>query len=216
MSIKRFLDVPTLYHFGRHLMTGGLPFRQWVPLYGLDDPTERVADIGAGPADILRHVRPDRLPAFYLAVDLDERYTAAARRRAASKGLKAEFVILDLRRLPTDEAIRRQLLDALDRHAITRVLLLGLIHHIDDTSAESTLRLLRDAPSVRTIVTQDPVRLPHGGLNNFLADHDRGAHIRFEADSDALFARAGWTNVTKTFTHPGFKPITYIHYTARR
>ena len=213
---RRLLDLPSIYHYGRHLMTGGLPFREWVTLYGLDDATQRVADIGAGPADILRYVRRDRLPAHYVAVDLDERYTAAARRRAASVGLDAEFIIMDLRRLTADAGVRAQLLDALARHAVNRVLLLGLLHHIPDEAVVSTLSLLRNAPTVRRVVTQDPVRLPHRGLNNFLVDRDRGEHIRRAEASDALVARAGWTDVKTTYTHPGFRPITYIHYTMSR
>ena len=214
--MKRFLDVPPIYHYGRHLMTGGLPFRQWVKLYGLDDPNERIADIGAGPADILRYVRRDRLPEFYLAIDVDERLHRRGRRRAAAKSLRAAFVLMDLRRLPTDAAVRRQLLETIEEHRITRVLLLGLLHHINDEAAISTLRLVREASTVRTIVTQDPIRLEHGGLNNFLVARDRGEHVRIEAASDALFAASGWSNVRKTFTHPGLRSITYVHYTASR
>src|SRR4051812_5056142 len=88
---KRILDLPTAYHYCRHLMTGGLPFRQWVNLYGLNDPMERIADLGAGPCDILRYVCGERLPSFYLAVDVDDRYLDAAKRRIGQLNLNADF-----------------------------------------------------------------------------------------------------------------------------
>lgn len=193
-------------------MTGGMPFRQWCEQYGLTDPTQRVADLGCGPGDILRYLAPDRKPAFYLGLDMSPAYLRAAGRNARNAGLDAAFLQMDLSKIPSDAAVRDEVCDVLRQHRITRVLMLGVLHHIDDVSARATLDLLKDVDAVRELVTSDVVYVPRNRINNFFCDWDRGEHVRDEVGYDALAASAGWPNHRKFWTSPGLSAIKYLHY----
>lgn len=206
------LSHPLLYHYMRQVISLGLPFRAWAKEYGLTGAPERIADIGCGPADILRYVKKDSRPEYYLGLDMSERYLDAARQRASRIGLDSKFIAMDLERLPTDEALRRDVIDLLEEHRITRVLLLGVVHHIDDESALTTLNLIHSAPTVQTLVTQDVVYLPGRWLNNKFCDWDRGEFVRDEPGFDALAERSDWPRFTKSWTSPGLWPIRYNHY----
>jgi len=213
MSLKTgLLADPRLYHHLRQVLTGGMPFHRWVDLFGLSDPTERIADIGCGPADILRYLDAGSLPGFYLGVDLSQRYLDVAGVRADAMSLPSRFVLMDLDRLPTDPAVQRELAALLLEHAITRVLLLGVLHHISDDAAIATLELAHEVPSVRSVLTTDVVYLPERTINNLLCDWDRGEHVREEGEYDALVGRSPWLHARKTTSHPGFSFITYLHY----
>ncbi|HEX8340785.1 MAG TPA: class I SAM-dependent methyltransferase [Tepidisphaeraceae bacterium] len=217
---KAILANPTAYHYLRHALTGGLPLRQWAALAGLREPGRRVADLGCGPADILRHVPADAKPAFYLGIDTEDRYLDAARRRAAKIGLASRFLRLDLSALVTDAGVQAQLVAALDEAGIDTVLLFGVVHHLDDASALNTFAVLRRARTVRRVVTQDVIRLPGGGVgrrvNDFFVGLDRGEHIRTEEGYATLAARSGWDTFNTTWTHPGLSAIRYIHYVYER
>jgi SAM-dependent methyltransferase len=212
----RLMAPPALYHYLRHAMLGGIPFGSYVRRYGLADPSERVADVGCGPADILRYLAPGRRPAFYLGLDVSPAYLAAARRRAARARLPAEFLAVDLHRLPEDASVRATVRGLLDRHRITTVLLLGVVHHICDAAARVTLDLIHSAPTVRKLITWDAVYLPVGGLgarvNNFLAAQDRGRHVRDEGGYDALAAGSRWEHYSKFWSSPGLSAVRWIHY----
>jgi SAM-dependent methyltransferase len=210
------LSNPGLYHHLRQILTGGMPFGRWVELYGLDDPTERVADIGCGPSDILRYVRPGSGPNFYVGVDLSERYLGVAEKRARRLGVESKFIRMDLDHLATDAALQRELIETLEKHRITRVLLLGVLHHISDDAGRTTLNLAHDVATVDSVVTSDVVYVPDGTLNNLLCDWDRGEFVRDEQGYDDLVRSSSWPNHRKAFTHPGFSFIRYLHYLLSR
>ncbi len=157
VDLRRFLANPTFYHYIRQIATGGLPFRQWVRLYGLDSPTERVADLGCGPADILRYLDGSHRPEFYLGIDISQPYLEAARHRAGAAGIPARFLKLDLDRLPSDPSVQQSLVELLEAEQIKRVLLLGVLHHIPDDSAATTLELIHRVPCVESLITQDVI-----------------------------------------------------------
>jgi SAM-dependent methyltransferase len=209
---KNILSSPTVYHYARHMATGGLPFRQWARLYGLTDPRERVADLGCGPADILRYVSREHRPDFYLGIDISDEYLDAARSRAAAAQCPAEFLNIDLTRIPRDEALRSRIVSLLEEHGITRVLLLGVMHHIGDEAIITTLDMVHRAATVRTMVTQDVVRIPGRRINNRYCDMDRGQFIRDEAGYDAVMARSAWPQRRKFWTSPRLPLLRYLHY----
>jgi|SRR5688500_11364917 SAM-dependent methyltransferase len=203
---------PTLYHYLRQVMAGGMPFERYVDKYGLADPGERVGDIGCGPADMLRYLGPGRRPAFYLGVDISQAYLDAARARANKAGVESEFARMDLDRIPHDAAVRQQLVDLLDRHRITTALLLGVVHHINDEAARTTIDLIHSASTVRKLITWDVVYLPGRRLNNFLCDQDRGQFVRTEPAYDALAAGSRWARHEKWWSSPRVSMIKYLHY----
>jgi SAM-dependent methyltransferase len=215
-SPYRMLSNPTLYHYTRQTFTGGMPFSRFIRIYGLDDPGERVADLGCGPADILRRLSRDRQPRYYLGIDISDVYLNAARRRAEVAGIHAEFLNLDLTQLAGNKDIQDRLISLLEEKRISRVLLLGVLHHIPDSAAEKTLELVHRAGCVRSVVTQDVVLIKGHAMNNLLCRLDRGCHVRDEAGYDILASRTPWRRFSKDWTCTGFKFIKYIHYEFQR
>lgn len=210
--IKRILSHPVCYHYIRQIMTGGLPFREWIRLYGFDDPHQCIADLGCGPADILRYLSPDCRPGFYMGVDISERYLDSARRRAAKAGVDAEFYALDLARLPHDREVQKRLVDLLESRKISRVLLMGVLHHIDDQSARTTLETIYQAATVQSLIIADVVKIQGRFLNNMYCRMDRGEFIRSEAGYDALIAKSAWRIRSKHWTTPGASFVKNLHY----
>ena len=213
---KRFLNHPSIYFWARHVAMLGLPFRQWVRLYGLDDPAQRVGDIGCGPADILRYVARERLPSRYVGVDVSEVYLDRAKLRAKRCGVDAEFVQIDLTLLNDDPATRRALTEVLHNNRVSRVLLLGIIHHIDDESSLRLFDLLAGVPTIQTIVTQDVVMIDDARINNAYARRDRGQFVRDVPSYLRLFKNAKWHVSRTDWTSPGLWPVKYVHFTLER
>jgi SAM-dependent methyltransferase len=213
---EQVLRSPALYHGLRQVLTGGMPFRRWTALYGLNDRTQRIADIGCGPADILRYVDPGGGPGFYLGIDLSQRYLDVAARHAERNGTDHRLVRMDLDRLHSDATLQEEFRGLLERHGITRVLLLGVLHHVSDEAALLTLDRAYDVPSVQSVVTSDVVYRPDATLNNLLCDWDRGSFVRDEDGYDDLLRRSPWALSKKTVTHPGFRFIQYLHYLLTR
>lgn len=209
---SRLLSNPSLYHYLRQILTGGMPFDDWVRLYGFNDPSRRIADLGCGPADMLRFLGDGRRPEFYLGVDISQPYLDAARARADRAEVDSEFVRMDLDRLPSDPEVQAELTELLETRGVTRVLLLGVIHHIPDDSARTTLNLAHGVRSVSDLFTSDVVYVPDQRLNNVLCDWDRGEYVRDEHAYDTLAASSAWPFFEKTFTLPRFSFIKYLHY----
>jgi SAM-dependent methyltransferase len=209
---RPLLARPTLYHYLRQVVAGGIRFDQYVERYGLCDPGQRIADIGCGPADILRYVRPERRPQFYLGLDISARYLDAARARARRAGIDAELMRLDLDRIPSDDVVRGELRGLLERHRITTALLLGVVHHIDDLAARTTIDLVHSVESVRRLITWDVMYLPGQRVNNFLCDQDRGVHVRDLPGYDELAGSTAWPRHERFFSSPRAGLITYVHY----
>lgn len=213
---KGILSNATLYHYARQIVTGGLPLLQWSELYGLTDAKQRIADLGCGPADILRYLSRTRRPAFYLGIDVSEGYLRAARQRSEKCNVDAELVAMDLSRLPTDSNVQQRLVELLEEHRITRVLLMGVIHHIDDASALQTLNLVAGVRTVQNMITQDVIRIPGAWINNRYCDADRGVHIRDEGGYDSLISRSAWPKHRKFWSSPRLRFVKYIHYELSR
>ena len=210
--MKRFLSHPTFYHYARQVMTLGLPLKQFVRQFGLDDPSARVADLGCGPVDLLRYLSPEKRPAFYLGLDVSDEYLDYARRRAAKLQMPATFEAFDLTRLADSETHRAAVAEKLSTAQADRALLLGVLHHIDDASALSTLETLSRVPTLQRVFTWDVLIAPGRRINNYLARNDRGTFVRTEAQYDALLAKSAWRVGRKFWTHPGLAAVDYLHY----
>jgi ubiquinone/menaquinone biosynthesis C-methylase UbiE len=125
-------------------------------------PEDRILDVGCGTARILRYLSVAR----YVGIDNNVRCISAARERYQNGG---QFVVGDV--------------GALSMHPDDRfdiVLAIGILHHIDDASAE---RLL--ATSARVLATNgrmviaDPVFVPgQSPVAKFLIGLDRGCNVR--------------------------------------
>jgi len=135
----------------------------------------RVLDVGCGTAQILDHLTE----CTYVGVDFSDRYIEAAMRRY---GNRATFVRSEATAAPFERW----------RDSIDCVLMLGLLHHLDDHEAIELFRAL--APSLApggVAVSVDPtVSSETHPLGRFLAAHDRGRNVRDPAAYAALASRA--------------------------
>jgi SAM-dependent methyltransferase len=147
-------------------------------------PGERILDIGCGPAYLL-----DDLPAVhYVGFDTDARYLAYARERYGHRG---EFILSEY-----NETQR-------ERHApFDGILLMGLIHHLDDSQASDLLQLLAQSltPNGRAI-TLDPCFTPdQSRIARFMARNDRGQFVRDELGYVSLVKRC-FADVSQRVMH---------------
>ena len=127
------------------------------------EPGHRVLDVGCGPAYYF-DAFPDGID--YVGYDTDADYIAWARARYGARG-----------RFHVDtytEAHRAS------QAPFDRVLLLGLLHHLDDDAAEGLLALAaRSLRSGGVVVTLDPCFDPAlFAYQNWFAANDRGRYVR--------------------------------------
>lgn len=209
---KNFLSNPFFYHYSRQVLLLGMPLKTWAAYGNYYNKNERIADLGCGPADILRCIDPLNKPAFYLGIDHSVRYLKQAALRAAKIKLPSTFINLNLDLLPANEGIKTQLVKSLDEYQITTVNLFGVIHHLYDPAVVSTINAVFDSPSVRSLNTQDVVLLARNPVNNFYASLDRGEYVRTEEQYDALFKKTKWKKMDKAWSRAGVRKVKYIHY----
>lgn len=141
-------------------------------------PGHKVLDVGCGPAYYV-----DRLPADveYHGFDTDTRYIAWARQRF---GARATF------HLDTYTEAHRQRLPRFDR-----VLLMGLLHHLNDDEADGLLALIGRslAPGGVVVALDTCLDDSLSRFQRWLAKKDRGQFVRetaaFHAIGERAFAR---------------------------
>jgi SAM-dependent methyltransferase len=175
-NVLSALRHPTLYVLAQRLVGADRARRECIAALGLR-PAERLLDLGCGPAYYL-----DVLPAVdYHGFDTDARYIAHARARW---GRRAHFRC---------EAFGERHLAELER--FDAAMLLGLLHHLDDAEASALLGLVARAlgPSGRAVALDTFVDEQQSFVARFLAERDRGRHVRhpraFVALAEPHFAR---------------------------
>jgi SAM-dependent methyltransferase len=159
----------------RPLIVGGIDNS---PGYDLLDagPDDVIIDVGCGTGDALNYLRSFRA---YYGFDVDAQAIETARIRASRLGVDARFEARQLEE--SDLANLRP----------TRVMLAGLLHHLQDEPAIGLLRMLARTPSVRRIATIDIVYLKGEYISNALAYMDRGRECRWAEGYLDLAERAG-------------------------
>jgi SAM-dependent methyltransferase len=135
----------------------------------------RVLDVGCGTAQILEH-----LPACtYVGIDFSDRYIEAAKRRY---GDRATFLLTEATAAPFDRW----------RGNVDCILMLGLLHHLDDADSVSLFRAAGPALAPDgVVIAVDPTVSPDTHpLGRFLAARDRGRNVRAPAAYAALASQA--------------------------
>ncbi|MBP6793400.1 MAG: class I SAM-dependent methyltransferase [Saprospiraceae bacterium] len=209
---KRFLSIPAFYHYSRQYLLLGMPLRKWAEIGNYFNSEERIADLGCGPSDILRILRKDQLPEFYLGIDISDVYLDKAKKRAAKIGLNAEFVCMDLNALSKSPSIREDLIKTIDKYKITTVNMFGVLHHLDDQAAISSLNTLYECSTIQSLNTQDVLIIADHLINNFYVSLDRGSYVRTEKEYDDLLHQSHWKEVEKCWSVAGLSKVKYIHY----
>jgi SAM-dependent methyltransferase len=172
----RVLGIPFVYTRIRPIVVGGIDMG---PSYtNLDvQADDVVVDVGCGPGEALKYLKRFRsLHGF----DTDAIAISFARKMAGER----QDVTFEARAVTADD---------LQRIRPARVMMNGLLHHLDDVEAVDLLRMCAGIPSVRRIATLDVVFLPGKFLSNLIARFDRGRHVRDVAGFRALASKAGLT-----------------------
>jgi SAM-dependent methyltransferase len=152
-------------------------------------PDCTVLDVGCGPAYYL-----DRLPRphTYVGFDTEPRYIDWARKHWQ------DGATFHLGTFDDEWASRLPPVDA--------VLLLGVLHHLSDSESSSLLALTARAlaPGGRVVAVDTCFDPSQGRIARWMADHDRGEHVRepaaFTTLADEWFERVEgelWTDVTR-------------------
>jgi SAM-dependent methyltransferase len=169
----RVLGIPFVYTRIRPLVVGGVDMTPSFANLEVQ-PDDVVVDIGCGPGEVLKHIERFReLHGF----DTDPVAIAFARKLAGGR---------------PNVTFEARAVTAADLGAIkpTRVMMNGLLHHLDDGQALDLLAMCAAIPSVRRIATQDPVIVPGRTLNNFYVRLDRGKHVRDVEGYKTLISKA--------------------------
>jgi SAM-dependent methyltransferase len=174
----RILGHPFVYHRVRPLVVGIDYTPQYEALDAHSD--DRILDIGCGGGDALRYLGSFET---YHGFDTDEAAISFAKQRPEAKRPDVHFEAA-LVSPATLQDIRP-----------TRVMMNGLLHHLDDEAAVDLLRMCGATNTVERIVTNDTVYLAGEPLNNILARLDRGRFVRRIEGYRELVARAGLTIV---------------------
>jgi len=161
-SISGVLSNPRLYLINQLLLGGMRARKAVIEDYVKPRPCMRVLDIGCGPAYTAAYFPK---PAYY-GFDISRRYIEFANRRYGSLGRFSAQLF--------DEAALEWL------PPIDVVLMLGLLHHLDDESAHRLLSLARRAMSPDgRLFTVDGFYAPgQGSVTRYVLDRDRGKFVR--------------------------------------
>jgi SAM-dependent methyltransferase len=176
-SLLGLLQLPHLYVLSQRLFGGAAVRRDC--LEALDPRSgQRLLDVGCGPAYYLPWIAPG---VDYYGFDTEARYIAWARARFGARGT---FFC---------EAFAEKHLETLPR--FDKVLLLGLLHHLDDRDADTLLDLVARAlgPGGRVVTLDTCFDARLSPLARWIARHDRGRHVRsgeaFAAMAERRFLR---------------------------
>jgi SAM-dependent methyltransferase len=193
---QRILGNPFVYHNVRPLAVGGIDYTQQYAALEVS-PGDVVLDIGCGGGDALRYLR-----AFsrYEGYDSDPVAIGFAvdRPEAQRPDVRFEAALVDR--------------DVLARVAPTRIMMNGLLHHLDDGDAAGLLAMCAETPSLERLVTNDVTFLDGKPVNNLLSRLDRGKFVRSAEAYRSLASRSGFdvARLELVRSHPTFGLAYYV------
>ena len=192
-GVRAIFSRPAFYDAFQALMGARRGRRELVERFIRPEPRSRVLDLGCGTAEIL-----DFLPhtVEYWGYDSSVNYISSARTRFGSRG---HFRCAE---------VSRATLEGMPRFDV--VLMIGLLHHLDDAAGRNALGLARDALAREgRLVTVDPC-LAEGQnpVARCLIKLDRGQSVRDACGYRAL-ATTCFPEVSGTLLHRRWIPYTH-------
>lgn len=187
------LSRPVIYDALQTVMGARRSRREFVSTFVKPSESSRVLDIGCGTAEILPYL-PSGVE--YWGYDISSEYIDAARRRYGNRG---HFRCGRLDRAQLDEQPKFDV-----------VLMIGVLHHLDDEAATDLLALachaLRDEGR---LVTIDPCfASDQSPIARYLISRDRGNNVRV-AEAYRELARRVFPKVRGTLRHRIWIPYTH-------
>ena len=166
------LKSPAVYVAFQHLV-GGPKMRTWA-LEALEaQPGERILDVGCGPVYYVEKGLPG---VDYIGFDTDERYVAQARERLPNARIYCDHF---------GERYAKEL------GPFDGVIMMGLLHHLEDEVADDLLGIMARSltPRGRVIALDTTFFEGQSALSRFLAKNDRGDHVRTQRGFERLAER---------------------------
>jgi SAM-dependent methyltransferase len=192
-GIRSILSKPFFYSLFQYIM-GAHSFWNDFVLHTLKlKGDELILDIGCGPADILTYIP---ISTKYWGFDISKAYINKAYKKYQNRGhFFCKFLYeSDLKLLPKFDY----------------VILMGVLHHIDDDEAKRVLKLAKLAlKSKGFLVTVDPCFSEGQSIiARFLISKDRGQNVRNETEYKKLTASV-FPNVKVNIKHKSWIPYTH-------
>lgn len=191
-GIRAILSHPFIYSSFQLLMGARMLWQDFAATSIRPFPGMQILDIGCGPADILAYL-PD---VDYWGFDISEKYINHARTKYGKRGHFhcQTLQLTDLAQLPLFDI----------------VLALGLLHHLDDPTAESIMQLAFQAlKSGGLLLTIDPCLQPsQNRMARFLICHDRGQNVRNKYGYQAI-AKSCFLDPEIVVRHKVWVPYTH-------
>jgi len=151
-----------------------------------------IVDLGCGPADILSYL----YDVEYYGFDISPEYIAQADKRFGRRGkfYCKEFMRPDLDQLPRTDM----------------VLALGVLHHLDDESASTVLKLAHQSlkPGGRFVSFDPCFDTEQTPIARFLVSNDRGKNVRTKAAYESI-ANAVFDSPRVEVRHRAWIPYTH-------
>ena len=170
-GLRSILTLPWVYKALQTAVGAGKFRRYFIDHHVRPKPGERILDIGCGPGEILPYL-PEGVE--YVGYDISPEYIDWAKGQFAARG---EFIAARF-----DES-------QLERHRpFDTVIVIAVLHHLDDGEASNLLSLLKRA--VRKggrVITADLVSIDgQNPIAQMMVDWDRGQNVRRSSEYAAL------------------------------
>lgn len=172
---NRVLGHPFVYNHVRPFVVGGIDNSPLFDALGAQGD-DVVMDVGCGTGAALTYLpRTQR----YVGYDIDPVAVEFARKTYARR----EDASFEVKTVDGDEVARL---------APSRVVLAGLLHHLNDDEARALLSSFHRSPRLQRIASIDIVYLRGKWFSNLLAAFDRGRHCRRQPEYEALVRGSGY------------------------
>jgi ubiquinone/menaquinone biosynthesis C-methylase UbiE len=191
--VQRFLGRARVYDMFQRALGSHESDRRFVAEHVRPGPDDRVLDLACGTARILAALPSD---VRYVGLDISTEYIDAARRRWGSRGA---FHAVDVREATVPPG------------SFERVLMMGVLHHLDDESCRIVLGVAAQALTSggHLIAIDGEYREQQGRVAHWLLRSDRGGYVR-RADEYAALAASLFRSVSVT-TRSDLLRLPYPH-----